>query len=403
MLFNKTRDHTIMIGKLKTALLLSYICIASISAAIITPALPNIQHYFSLSKGSVEWIISIFLLGYVLGQLIYAPIANSFGRIKALQAGLWINLIGIIICLFSMHIDNYSLLLFGRLITALGAASGLTCTFMLINELLEPKKAKQAMSLAIVAFTIGIGLAVLLGSLITQYLQWQDCFVLLFVHGVVMLVLTKQFPETLKTPKPLHPKTIVLNYLVAFKHSQLIIFSLIVGFVSVFAYGYSATAPIYAQTILNLSPSQYGYWNCLNMIGMCAGGLICANLIRKIGEKCVLILGLSLTLPGLLALMIFSFQKSDNTLFFFLNTTYLYLVTGLLFSSASYFASNAISDRASASSAMSFINMGSAMVGVIILGYLPFNSALSFSIILGCFYIIIVLLTVWAMTKMARR
>src|SRR3990167_2536043 len=127
-----------MISSFKTSLLLSYICIASASAAIITPALPHIQAYFLLTKGSVEWVVSIFLLGYVIGQLIYAPIANRYGRLKALRSGLLINLLGILICILSPITHNYTLLLFGRLITALGAASGLSCTFLLINELLPP-------------------------------------------------------------------------------------------------------------------------------------------------------------------------------------------------------------------------------------------------------------------------
>ena len=57
---------------LKIAILLSYICIASISAAIITPALPQIEHSFALSHGALEWIISIFLLGMgILFSFIY--------------------------------------------------------------------------------------------------------------------------------------------------------------------------------------------------------------------------------------------------------------------------------------------------------------------------------------------
>lgn len=54
--------------------LLSYISIASVSAALITPALPEIQSHYALSLGTVEWIVSAFLIGYVFGQLIYSLI-----------------------------------------------------------------------------------------------------------------------------------------------------------------------------------------------------------------------------------------------------------------------------------------------------------------------------------------
>ncbi|PIZ04938.1 MAG: MFS transporter [Gammaproteobacteria bacterium CG_4_10_14_0_8_um_filter_38_16] len=387
-----------MINSFKTALLLSYICIASVSAAIITPALPHIQSFFSLSKGSVEWIVSIFLLGYVIGQLIYAPIANRYGRLKALRTGLFINLIGILICITSTYINSFSLLITGRLVTALGAASGLSCTFMLINELLPSDRAKHAMSLSIISFTTGIGLAVLLGSLITQYFKWQDCFLLLLVHGIIMYCCTFAFPETLKSPKAIHPKIILEHYLTAFKNPKLVVFSLVIGFVSVFTYGYSASAPIYTQTILHLSPSQYGYWNILNMTGMLTSGILSAYLIKKYHEKNVLITGFVLVFFGLVMLSFMTIFSFNYSLLFFAITTFLYLTSGLLFPSASIFASTAISDRASASSVMSFINMGSAMIGVIIMGYLPLQSIISFTAVLSVFFTVVLLLAIYQLS-----
>ena len=92
---------------IKVAILLSYICIASFSAAIITPALPQIQKTFSLSHGAVGWVISIFLFGYVIGQLIYGPLANRYGRLKALRIGMLINILGVILCIFSVYVHSY--------------------------------------------------------------------------------------------------------------------------------------------------------------------------------------------------------------------------------------------------------------------------------------------------------
>tara|TARA_Y100000588_G_C14266862_1_gene930327 strand:- start:2069 stop:3265 length:1197 start_codon:yes stop_codon:yes gene_type:complete len=371
---------------LKTTLLLSYICIASMSAAIITPALPQIEQAYALSSGALEWVISIFLLGYVLGQLVYGPIANRFGRIKALRIGLVLNLIGILICIASTFYLDYSLLLFGRLITALGAASGLTCTIILMNELLNKDAAKQAMSYAIVSFTLGIGLAVSLGGVITQFFHWQDCFVILLIHGLVMLGLTGLFPETLKTPKPLHPKMIMVGYLTALQNSRLVIFSVLIGLVSAVSYCYSAAAPIYAQLQLHLTPGAYGYWNLLNMLGMLTSGFLGAFLIKRLGANGLLFIALSgMNLP-IVSLLYLAIGQHASVLWFFLTTSMLYLFSGLVFPAASIIASNAIEDNASASGMMSFINMGSAMVAVMIMGYLPISTIWAFALTIMVFY-----------------
>lgn len=380
----------------KITLLLSYICIASVSAAILTPALPHIAADFHLGSGSVQWIVSIFLLGYVIGQLIYAPIANSFGRLFALRSGLVVNLIGIIICLTSSHFESYFLLLIGRLITALGAASGLACTFLLLNELLEPQAAKHAISYSIFSFTIGIGIAVLIGSFVTQYLHWYDCFYLLFIHGALMLIFSYQFKETLVNSTPIKPTVIFQNYLLAFRSKKLVAYSIIIGFLTLFSYGYAACAPIFAQQSLHMSPSAYGIWNILNMVGMLGCGFLGSLMMKRLQVDTVLKVGLGLISIGILMLITITTLKTHNVLLFFTITSYLYLTTGTLFPAGSYLASTAIADKASASSAMSFINMGSGMLGVIIMGYLPFKIISSFTIVLSVVFLGIVVLCLYA-------
>ena len=68
---------------MKTTILLSYICVASFSAAIITPALPQIQTVFHLTQGNLNWVVTIFLIGYMIAQLIYTPLENRYGRLNA--------------------------------------------------------------------------------------------------------------------------------------------------------------------------------------------------------------------------------------------------------------------------------------------------------------------------------
>lgn len=386
-------------SKFKIGLLLSYICIASMSSAIITPALPQIEQAYSLNHGNIEWVISIFLLGYVIGQLIYAPLANRFGRLKALRIGLVLNLVGILICIVSVWQISYGLLLIGRLVTALGAAAGLSCTFMLINELLSKEQAKRAMSFAIVSFTVGIGIAVTLGGIITQHFHWQGCFILLLFHGLAMLALTWQFPETLKLIVPLHPLNILSGYRLALKDNKLIIYSLTIGLISAIGYCYSAAAPLYAQSTLQLTPESYGYWNLINIVGMMASGFLSAYLMKRYVPKFVLLLGLCCMTPCIFSLIIIAMSQLLNTAWFFVTTMLLYLCGGLVFPAASFFASNALEDKANASSVMSFINMGSAMIAVVAMGYLPMSNISAFATTISAFFIFASVLVLSCMMK----
>ena len=370
--------------------LLSYISIASVSAAIITPALPQIQSHFSLSLGTVEWIISAFLIGYVVGQLIYGPLANKFGRLKALRIGLIINILGVIICLIALAINVYWLLIIGRLITALGAASGLACTFMLINEWLAEKHRKTAMAYSVLSFALGTGIAVMLGGLITEYLSWQDCFWFLLAHGIIMLLGTSVFSETLVTPKPIHAMSIIRDYTTALSSSTLVVFSLVVGSCAAISYCFSAAGPQIAQDLLKLSAAEYGYWNGINTVGMLLGGLLAKQLLERFSENTVIAIALLGVALGIASLFLFWNTQSQLALWFFSTTASLYLFSSLLFSGGSIIASNALQDKASAAAMMSFVNMCFATLCVILMGYLANNPLLSFVIILSIIWLLVV-------------
>ena len=352
--------------------------------------MPDIAITFKLGHGALEWLVSIFLLGYAVGQLLYGPLANRLGRVSALRLGLMGNLLGILICVIAANSSSYFLLLIGRLISALGTASGLACTFMLINESLSKDQAKHAMSFSVVSFTVGIGLSVAIGGVVTHYLGWAYCFAVLMLHGFVMLYLTRYLKETLKTPEIVPVRDLLKALVRVMQNRQLVVFSFLVGAVSVFAYGYSATAPIFSRYALHLSANQYGYWNLVNMIGMMGSGFWAPFLMKRFGPWSLIMWGCIGLAPFFALLVLIAVFKLDSSLLFFVTSSGLYFFTGLLFPAASYFASNAVIDRGNAASAMSFVNMVSAMLGVVIIGYLPFSSLVAFIIVLlSCFVVAI--------------
>ena len=385
-----------LIGKVKAYLLLAFICMASVSATMITPALSEIGRHFALSSGSLEWVVSIYLAGYVLGQLVYGPVANRYGRITALRFGMWCNFFGTAICIFSGYLMSYPILLFGRFISGVGAAAGLVTAFILINELLPKDQAKRVMAFAGASFTIAVGLAVLTGGLLTEYSHWMDSFWALLVHDVILLSLTCFYPETLTKKKTVSAIDSLKKYAKIIKDPKLIIFSLMVGMATSFAYCYSAFSPLYAESTLHLSPSQYSYWNWMTMIGMFISSFLCAYLLKKYPVRKVVILALLALIPCLISFVLLAHSSHPTSLWFFMTTMVMYLFPGMLYPTGSYLASNVIEDKASATSIMCFINMSAATLSVIILGYLPFTSRLiAYIWVLFGYFLLICICSAW--------
>jgi len=90
---------------------------------------------------------------------------------------------------------------------------------------------KTAMAYSILSFALGIGFAVLIGGVITQYLQWQGCFIFLLLQGLLMRLGIRVFDETLTQPKSFHIPSLLRDYKHALGSFKLITFSSIWGLV----------------------------------------------------------------------------------------------------------------------------------------------------------------------------
>jgi len=375
--------------KTNTFLLLSYLCLASVSTAILSPALPAVMQTFHISKSTLTWVTSIFLLGYMLGQLLYAPLANYYGAIKALRSGLCLMLFGVILTIFSALNAFYPMFLIGRFISAIGAASGLSCTFMLLKQLLSEREAAKASAYGPFFFTVGIGVASYVGGVLSDSFTWISCLYALLLHGTIMLILTCRFEAPIIKSEPLNVKSIITAYKATFNNLRLIYFSFCVGMVSIVAYGYSAAAPLYAAKTLHMNAQIYGQWNLINMVGMALSSFFAAYILERYSHRVLFNIALLGLLPCIISLAIMSQQPSINLVEFFINSGFLYLFSGLMFPVGSYYALRNSADHGSAASMMSFINIGSAFLAVSIMGYLPVNILSAYCLMLIMGFIIV--------------
>lgn len=360
--------------KLPFFTLLLLISFASVNAVLFTPALPDIVHFFSISEDSVQLTISWFLIGYALGQLIYGPLANRFGRKPALYLGIGLQIISSLLCVLAGAKHEFWLLVVARFLLALGSGVGLKMTFTLVNECSEPKRASQIISYLMLAFAITPGLGIALGGLLTTYWGWSSCFYAGAVYGILLFLLVTRLPETHKQIdlNALKPSHLLREYGVQFKNNQLIMGGLLMGCTTCFVYLFAAEAPFIAIDLFGMSPVAYGIANCLPPIGLILGSLVNARLIAKnyslntLIKSGVLIASMGVGIMFAAVLRNFSVLP---TLFF--PIIIIYFGLALIMANASAIAMSRVLDKAHGSALMSFINMGLTTLVVLSLGLFP--------------------------------
>lgn len=330
---------------------------AAMGAILMTPALPAIASYFQISVALTQLNVTSFLLGYALGQLIYGPIANQWGRKPALYIGIGVATLGSLFSILASPVDSFPLLITGRLLEALGSSAGLVVCFTIINDFYFPPEARRVNGLMMIAFAIVPGVAIAIGGLLTQYINWQSCFYFLFLYGLVLLIPAIRMSETVgqKDPRALHFKAVVQNYFKAFRNKKLAGYGLCAGCSGACIYVFGAEGPFIGH-LLGIKPATYGLLGLLPFIGVLLGCLINVN-FTHLDPKRVLKAAFGLELIAAIAMLICFVAHWISLWTLLVPMTILGIGHPMLSSTSTSLAMTYAEDRANGAAVMSFLMM----------------------------------------------
>lgn len=358
--------------------LLLLISFASVNAVLFTPGLPNIAHFFAIGVDQAQHTISLFLIGYALGQLMYGPIANRFGRKPALYFGISLQIFSSFLAVFSGYLHQYSVLMLARFMLALGASVGLKITFTLISECYSPKVAAQKISYLILAFAITPGLSVALGGLLNAFFGWTSCFYAGAAYGFLLFFLATRLPETqvVLDKQALKFKHLFRAYANQFNNTQLIAGGLLMGFSACFVYVFAALAPFIAIRLHGMTSIQYGFANLLPSLGLVLGALVGAQIAKKYPLQSIIRSGIAISTFGAILIFLLMLLSLPIVFSLFLPIMIMYFGSCFITANASAMAMSEVSDKAHGSAVMNFINVGTPTLVVLSLGLFPAESLL---------------------------
>ncbi len=380
--------------KLPYITLLLLISFASVNAVLFTPALPDIASFFKISDSTTQQTVTWFLIGYTLGQLIYGPIANRFGRKPALYVGIILQIISSLLCVFAGIIHFFSLLVLARFLLAIGSGVGLKMTFTLVTECYDSQKASQKISYLMLAFAITPGLSVALGGILNTHFGWMSCFYAGAIYGFLLLILVTRLP---KIEKALDYQALRLTHLLSayseqFRNKSLISGGLLMGASTSFIYVFATIAPFIAIVSYHMTSFEYGLANLLPPIGILAGSLVCAKLTRWFSSKTLIKRGIQIASLGIILMVIALFLKLVPIFFLFLTVIIIYFGLCFVLANASSLALHSVEDKAHGSAVMNFINMGTATIATLGIemfsmtpSLLPSAYAVLFVLLLGAY------------------
>jgi len=300
---------------LKTALVLGLLsAIGPFAIDMYLPALPSIGKSLGSSAGAVQASLMAFFIALGLGQVVYGPVSDMFGRKLPLYFGLVLFALGSIGCALAPDIQTLVAL---RFVQGLGASATMVIPRAVVRDLHTGAEAAKLMSMLMLVFSVSPILAPLAGSLLIEALGWRSVFwAVTVIAALALVLLARGLQETRPPEKRLQSsvRSAWAGYRVLLRDRRFL------GLVFIGAFGvssfftYLANSPFVLIDHYGLTPRQYGIAFAINAASFIGASQFTARLASRWGLPRVVrfaATGYALVMLSLLALYLLGVDRLD--------------------------------------------------------------------------------------------
>lgn len=299
--------------KIALFLVVSISFLMGIGIDLYVPSLPDMAHFYHANISYVQLTISLYLLGYGLGQIILGSLSDSYGRRKIFIASSMVFSISSMLCIVSDSIIYLNLFRLLQGLAIAGLASGMRAIIVDLFSGLELKKMANYFALS---WAIGPIVAPFIGANLADKFGWQANFYLFTVYGIILFfVCTLLFKESNKNIIHFNVKNFTTNLVIIITNKDFTLLSIIYGLSYSTVLIFNTVGPYLIEVKLNYSILFYG--NLAMFLG-CAyfiGTMINRYLIIRYDNKSILQSGIILSsISSIVMLLLMTFHQNIFTL-----------------------------------------------------------------------------------------
>lgn len=262
---------------------------------IFVPALPSAALDLGASTSSVQRTLSFYIIGLAIGQLIYGPISDRYGRRPVLLFGMVLYAASCIAALVAPTIDS---LIAARLFQALGGCTGLVLGRAIIRDSVAGDDAAKRLSMLNLIIMAGPGLSPLIGSALTETLGWRSIFAVLSVFAVLNVIFVfLRLKETVRGTRR-GTAAVLHNYLQLLRSKRFVGYAFGGGCATTSLYAFIGAAPFIYVNQLHRPAHEVGYYLALNILGVWFGNLTAIKLLGRIPVARLMVAGNALSCLG---------------------------------------------------------------------------------------------------------
>ena len=255
--------------------------IGPFSIDMYLPGFPEIAKDLHTTVAHVSLSLSSFFIGISIGQLLYGPLLDRYGRKNPLYFGLSLYVLASIGCALAKTADTLIVL---RFFQAVGGCAGMVASRAMVRDLFPVEENARVFSLLMLVIGVSPLIAPTTGGYVTAAFGWHYIFIILTIIGALILAGVHFILPESRAPDPnfsLKPKPIIKNFFFVFTQPQFYTYAFTGAIAGSGLYAYIAGSPYVFMELFKVTGQQYGWIFAFNAFGLIGSSQLNSFLLKK--------------------------------------------------------------------------------------------------------------------------
>ncbi|MGL5335261.1 MAG: Bcr/CflA family multidrug efflux MFS transporter [Enterovibrio sp.] len=282
--------HTLTLGLI---LLLGAIsALTPLAIDMYLPAMPDIARDLASSAGDVQKTLAAYTAGFAIGQIVYGPISDSYGRRPVLLFGTCFFLCFSVACALATDI---SILTIVRVLQGFCGAAAAVVTQALVRDMFNKEEYARMMSFVTLVMTIAPLAAPMLGGYFAVWFGWRSIFWFLTLFSTIVIIcIWRAIPETLAQSRraPLRIGYVLRNCLRILGNRSSLGYMLTSSFSFAGMFSFLTAGSFVYIDFYGISTQTFGFFFGLNIFCLILLTSFNSRFVMRLGSERMLQIGL---------------------------------------------------------------------------------------------------------------
>ncbi|RZU40712.1 DHA1 family bicyclomycin/chloramphenicol resistance-like MFS transporter [Edaphobacter modestus] len=298
-LYGISEEYPIRMAHLKRhnnwiIVLLGALCVVTPFAVdMYLPAFSTIAAEYKTTTSEISLSLSTYFIGFALGQMIYGPLLDRFGRKRPLYIGLAVYILCSLGCASAHSLHAFVAL---RFMEALGGCVAQVGAIAMVRDFFPVKESAKIFSLLFLMIGVSPLLAPTIGSLLIVALGWRWIFAVLAAIASAILTVTFLFLPEGHQPDhsiSLRPGPLVSGFWAIFKEPQFLTYTLAGAFSFAGLFAFVAGSPILFMDGFHMGTKAFGIVFAVLVMGFIGGNQLNVFLLRRFTSQQIFLVALT--------------------------------------------------------------------------------------------------------------